>query len=138
MFIDNRIGGATRCHLRKPDDFHMFVHPYFVRCVVFVVNFPTPGKTEVFGHSGTGFLVSVPLGPRHVSHYVVTAKHVSDKVVVGTKGIRLKRVDGVIENLEISEQAKWWYHPDEPGRVDAAVMSIGSIEGSNRSPLVGN
>lgn len=104
----------------------------FRKCVVFLGRIGTDGRGEEYPHfGGTGFIVSVP-GPlcadRHYL-YLVTAKHVVDRLAGSEWIVRANAADGQIQNFKASPRRKWWFHPSEEDVTDVAVTNF---EGSNK------
>ncbi len=78
-------------------------------------------KTPEVKFGGTAFVASVRGQHGNAFLYLVTAKHVAEAVEHGPFVVGLNEKKGGRAHLEVDE-AKWYYHPDEPNAVDAAVM----------------
>lgn len=84
------------------------------------------GTEPVYG--GTGYFVGVDGAYGSPSWiYLVTAKHVAEQIDGLDFVVRVNRKIGepaIVEGVG----ARWWYHPTEPERVDAAVVPWGLPE----------
>jgi hypothetical protein len=79
----------------------------------------------VLKYGGTGFIVAVKGEHQNAYPYLVTAKHVVDKIadipfVIGmnTHNSGTAIMDA---NFDADHKMNWWFHPTEPNAVDAAV-----------------
>lgn len=102
----------------------MRVSEQFLQCVVFIC---VP-KTLINGNKdvsfiGTGFYVSFPStqNPNETYLYLVTAKHVAEKLTNKNFLIRMNTKRGSFKYIE-SGGREWFYHPTDDS-VDVAVMS---------------
>ena len=84
-----------------------------------------PG-VEYINYGGTAFFLTAP-SPSHVGvdiTYLVTARHVAEKIEHGEFFVRANTDDGGSETVLVDaglEQTTWWYHPNDDS-VDVAVM----------------
>jgi hypothetical protein len=121
LYCDTRLGGVKRWYIGRPEEADMRIPDEMRKCVVFV---GYRNREGVHCFAGTAFFVSRELiGLQKSFMYVVTAKHVIDK-------IRDKNCDKVCLRTNFSDgKARWvdtdighWiYHPDESQVVDIAA-----------------
>lgn len=122
--IDDRMGGEPLYYLSQPKGILMRISDTVKRCVGFV------GIREGSGikYGGTVFLVRVNEeseirgGAKFKTHfiYMVTAKHVAEKLDGSDCVIRFNNREGRTVIFEAHE-IRWWYHPTESAVVDSAV-----------------
>jgi hypothetical protein len=86
-------------------------------CAVFVglAEMPEPE------YRGTGFLVTVPGTRQNHFAFMVTARHVAEKLEGNEFYVRVNRHNGKAVALKAAADNKWFYHPTERKHVDAAV-----------------
>ncbi|MGA8149732.1 MAG: hypothetical protein WB952_02050 [Terriglobales bacterium] len=123
--IDTRIGGAFRYYLSPQEDMNMRVPDEVLKSSVFIG--AMQGTEPVYG--GTGYFVGVDGAYGSPSWiYLVTARHVAEKIDGLDFVVRVNRKDGppaIINGVG----TKWWYHPTEPDMVDSAVVPWGLPDG---------
>jgi hypothetical protein len=134
MFVDTRLGNRPRYWLNGPPKESLMLVPEEVRKSVVFLGF-RENDTDEFAPRATGFLVGIPLcqspsGSGKVTVYLVTAKHVADRLEGQEFGVRMNKAGGgsVVIWVE-AEKSKWWRHPSEPDSVDAAVFHFGFHDG---------
>lgn len=126
MFVDRRMGGASRYYLSRPKGADVRLPDEVRKCVVFI-GYPGLGGGMVV--TGTGFLV-VANGPQvglrqTAFSYLVTARHVVLKLPPGAGfGLRVRKPNGDMEVLWSAADARWWFHPTEPEQTDVAVTHL--------------
>jgi hypothetical protein len=115
--IDTRLGTVPRYYLWPQEEMNMRVPDEMLKSTVFIGM--RVGTEPVYG--GTAFLVGVDGAYGSPSWiYLVTAKHVVEKLESSDFVMRVNRKEGPPIVLE-GAGTKWWYHPTDVGRVDAAV-----------------
>lgn len=117
ILIDERFGDGPRYHLTEPKDIRMRVPDQIRDCVLFV-GVPEIPDPE---YRGTAFIVSVPGTQQNDFVFVVTARHVAEKLEGSEFYIRANKRDGTAVALRGHADNQWWYHPTEREYVDAAV-----------------
>jgi hypothetical protein len=93
------------------------------KCIVFVgLSVPVlPNGIQDISYIGTAFFVSIPSSIAGISFvYLVTAKHVAERLGNNLFFIRINKKDGQSLTFE-AEGAKWFIHPTD-GSVDAAIL----------------
>src|SRR5262249_43554395 len=124
MFLDVRLGNTPRWFIEPPRDWRMNVPDVVLNNVVFIgVDYPG-GGLEPGTWAGTAFFVSVPapdpMGCQ--SGYLVTVRHIADKLAKRRWCIRINTKDGQSVLVEGSPDVQWWKHPTEEESVDCAVL----------------
>jgi hypothetical protein len=109
------MGSEPLYYLEQPKGVLMRVSDQIRKCVGFVG--VRDGKSIKYG--GTAFFIKV-LEDGLTFTYMVTAKHVAEKLEGSDCVIRVNNKDGGSHLLEASG-LKWWYHPTESATVDSAV-----------------
>ena len=101
--------------------------------VVFVGRVKSGGDMERPTWVGTAFFVSVP--DPHVADqlfpYLVTAKHIADKLTARQWCIRVNTKDGKSILAHGKLGIRWWGHPTEEESVDCAVLPFPLPEEAN-------
>jgi hypothetical protein len=115
--VDERFGDGPRYHLCEPKDIDMRV-PDQVRKTVLFVGLPEMPEPE---YRGTGFIVTVPGENKNHFAFMVTARHVAEKLAGKDFYIRVNKKDGTTAEMRGRPDNPWWYHPSEKEYVDAAV-----------------
>ena len=88
------------------------------KCVVFL---GLPNGEERVSFIGTAFFVLIPSSVEGTSYiYLVTAKHVAEKLENNPFVLRINTKDGQSVLFDV-EEAKWFFHPTDSS-VDAAVL----------------
>lgn len=123
MFVDRRMGGRISYHTHPPKGAGMRLNDEVRKCVVFVGRPRPDGGLTI---TGTGFLVSMD-APRVGSHagyfvYLVTARHVADRLPAERFGIHVRLKSGQTSVLWVDGPA-WQFHPTDADRVDLAIVS---------------
>jgi hypothetical protein len=117
-------GGQVRWYQGPPLDTRMRVPDEVRECVVFL-GVATPGEDgeREYKCAGTGFLTAVDCEarPGRPFLYVVTAKHVADRLVERNFVIRLNRQDGTAIVFHQPARTRWYVHPSDLD-VDVAVL----------------
>jgi hypothetical protein len=93
-----------------------------LRCVAFL---GIPAGTEDAGADwlGTAFFADVLSFDESLTHvYLVTAKHIADRLEGREFYIGLNHKDGCIAYFGVPAAQKWWRHPTTPDEVDVAVL----------------
>ena len=124
---DDRMGGEPLHFLVQPKGILMRIADLVKRSVGFV-GIKTPEGTR---WGGTVFFISIeekyPVHGdailRRKFRYMVTAKHVADRLECGDSVIRFNSVRGRHIELETIGM-KWWKHPTESESVDSAVAPL--------------
>jgi len=84
-------------------------------------------KKETPHYAGSGFVVDVP-GTHGNSHlYLVTAKHIADRLECCPVVMGFSYKDGTKALLE-ADSVHWYAHPTDAGAVDAAVTPFGPFQ----------
>lgn len=101
--------------MRIPDDVQ--------KCVCFLGIKPSPDKPPKY--QGTGFFLGVERPKLNGAFlYLVTAKHVADKLIGNDHYyIRINTKQGQAVDLEVPGRARWFLHPDNS--VDVVLLPIG-------------
>lgn len=95
------------------------------KCVVFVgLPVTMPNGQPGINLKGTGFLTAVPSksNPKRGYVYLVTAKHIADKLKGKKFAARVNTKDGRSKRV-IWEEIRWWYHPTDQ-LVDVAIVPL--------------
>lgn len=121
--VDTRLGGIPRYYLAPRKDINMRVPDEVRQCVVFIgLPEARPQGQQVHAFRSTAFFVAVPSetiqGWNYI--YLVTAKHVAERLENRTFYIRANTKDGR-SMLVQGEGVKWFYHPTDR-TVDVAVI----------------
>ena len=127
MFLDTRLSNTPRWYINKPKGWNMRIHDSILDCVVFVGRILRKGSQEENRLTGTAFIVEMPLLDETTIFYLVTAKHIADRLVSGGEWfIRFNTQDGGYDEIRGDEHTKWWTHPDldQNQSVDVAVMPL--------------
>ena len=113
--IDDRMGGEPLYYLEQPKGILMRISDLVRKCVGFV------GIREgaEIRYGGTVFFIKI-LEDNLTFSYMVTAKHVAEKLEGSDCVIRINPRQGRSTPLEASG-LKWWCHPTESAIVDSAV-----------------
>ena len=77
-------------------------------------------KEEKPRYGGTGFVAAVRGIHGNAYLYLVTAKHVAEKLEACPFIVGFNHKDGSKAEID-ADEVKWYYHPTEPNAVDAAV-----------------
>jgi hypothetical protein len=122
---DRRLANTVTWHLNPPPNFNMRIPDEVRKCVVYLgteVADGAGGKKIRYG--GTGFFVSKPSKIADASFsFLVTAKHVADKLMGQTIYIRVNTQDGKSMNLKVANEPDWWFHPTDKA-ADVAMIPI--------------
>jgi hypothetical protein len=115
--VDVRLAGAVPRYFMgaPPKDINMRLPDQILNTCCFLAH-----KTEEIKFGGTGFIAAVRGTHGNAFLYLVTAKHVAEKIEHGPFVVGLNQKNGKRAVLDANE-AKWYYHPTEPNAVDAAV-----------------
>ena len=108
MFLDTRLGNFPRWWLAPPKDQLMRVPDEVVKSVVFVGTRTYHGGVERTTWRGTAFKVSVRSTKTHVFNYLVTAKHVADKLGNGKWVVRANTLNGSSVVFEANNSVCWF------------------------------
>jgi hypothetical protein len=104
-----------------------------LRNVVFIGWIDSRGDEEQVTWAGTAFFVSAPapsgMDLQHV--YLVTVKHIADKLPTRDWCIRVNTKDGKSILVRGDASVRWWKHPTQEESVDCAVLPIGPPEDAN-------
>lgn len=119
MLHDTRLSGTPRNWLFPPRDWGMRVPDTVLNSVVFLGRDIPGGRPQ---WSATGFLVGIPASGGGCFTYLVTVAHAADAMEGRDTVVGLNRVGGGTVDILIPKGTKWWYHPTERDRVDAAVL----------------
>jgi hypothetical protein len=92
--------------------------PDQIRDVVLFVGLPEMPEPE---YRGTAFIVTVPGTQDNHFAFMVTARHVAEKLQGKKFYIRANKLGGGTAELEGQPDNPWWFHPTERAHVDAAV-----------------
>lgn len=123
LIIDYRIGGIPQYYIGKDTGELMKVPPEVKKCVAFICCNTEKG-VEL---AGTAFFLSVPFhGPEGVFVYLVTAKHIVEKMRQKSLDqliyVRVNKKNGGTDFIKISMDLVK-FHPSDP-RVDIAVIQL--------------
>src|SRR5271167_3183477 len=122
--VDERFGDGPRYHLTEPKDIDMRVPDQIRDCVVFV-GLPEMPDPE---YRGTAFIVTVPGTQDNDFAFMVTARHVAEKLEGKEFYIRANTRSGTAVALRGHADNPWWYHPTEKRHVDAAVTLFSPVD----------
>jgi hypothetical protein len=129
MFIDGRLGGSPRRYLIRPQGLNLRIPDEILNGVVFVGYRTSDEAVQGIEWAGTAFAVSVPTADSSLwVRYLVTVKHIADKLVNRKWCIRYNTEGGTSEIVDGSTVLKVWKHPTEEASVDAAVIEWGHPE----------
>lgn len=110
------VNNSTRFSMRLQEEVR--------KCVAFIC-FP---KTLINGTKdvsvmGTGFFASIPSKYNSERNYLylVTAKHIANKLTNKPFSVRLNNKKGSCDYLNVVDRAQWFYHPSDES-VDVAVL----------------
>jgi hypothetical protein len=128
MFVDTRWGNTTRYYSTAPKDASMRLSEEWFKTVVFVGRIVRSGGVETKRLIGTAFIVGVHFfdGKCHAP-YLVTAKHIADRVSSGGDWfLRFNRKGGIMDAVAKEGTVTWWNHPDpdQTASVDVAVTHL--------------
>ena len=121
--VDERFGDGDRYFLSEPKDLDMRV-PDQVRKTVVFVGLPEIPDPE---YRGTAFIVTVPGTQDNHFAFMVTARHVAEKLQGNDFYIRANKKRGGTVELRGCADDPWWYHPTERDYVDCAVTMFAPI-----------
>jgi hypothetical protein len=136
LYCDTRLGGVERYIVTDNTNELMQVPEEARKCVAFIGYRNTDGMYKV---GGTAFFLARYDKEMDVSfRYVVTAKHVIDKIrdkgVGGRACLRLNFKDSGARWVEIDLSYDWLFHPTD-SEVDVAVLKWGFPEECDHIPL---
>lgn len=96
------------------------------KCVVYLGNAESNGGDQKIIYRGTAFFVAMATKIMPDSHFLflVTAKHVSDKLRHKNFYVRANTVDGKSANLKCEIENNWCIHPSDSA-ADVAVLPVG-------------
>jgi hypothetical protein len=121
--VDERFADGPRYYLSEPKDIDMRV-PDEIRKTVLFVGLPEIPDPE---YRGTAFIVTVPGTQDNHYAFMVTARHVAEKLQGNDFYIRAnKKQGGTVELLGTADDP-WWYHPTEREFVDCAVTMFAPL-----------
>jgi hypothetical protein len=115
--VDERFGDGPRYYLTEPKDIDMRVPDQISKCVLFV-GMP---ELEPEPYHGTSYIVTVPGRNQNHFAFLVTARHVAEKLQGKNFYIRANKRNGGMAELRGLADNPWWYHPTERESVDCAV-----------------
>lgn len=125
-FLDTRLGNAPIWYIDAPEDAQMRVPTAAIKSVCFLATQHIDDEgNRLVTLEGTGFFVSHPsefasdLG--HI--YLVTAKHVADRLLNREFAVRLNGKDGKAFWIQGSAATRWYIHPTETA--DVAIVPFG-------------
>src|SRR5689334_3530728 len=127
MFTDRRLAGDLKLYHNKPRDWNMRVPDAVRKCVVFLGRvIPNSKKPPVFG--GTGFFVVVQrANPDSLACYLVTARHVAERLALGPWVMRANTRGGQFLDITKGPSDNWFFHPTDES-TDVAVMPLAPPE----------
>jgi hypothetical protein len=127
MFLDCRLGNEQQWRFTKPKDWNMRFPETMRKSVVYCARVIEKGSKKEVVFCGTGFLVSVKSARVQGNRYgfVVTARHVADRMLLGDWVIRINTSDGRSIDVQGTKDNPWWFHPTDPDGVDVAVTTYG-------------
>lgn len=136
IYCDARLGGVERYILTDNPNELMQVPEEARKCVAFIGYRNTDGMYKV---GGTAFFLARHDEAMHVYfRYVVTAKHVIDKIrdkgVGGRACLRMNFKDAGARWIEIDQSYDWFFHPTD-SEVDVAVLKWGYPDECDHIPL---
>lgn len=96
------------------------------KCVVYLGNEESIDGVNQIKYRGTGFFVAVPFEKIPDSHflYLVTAKHVADKLLHKNFYVSVNTKTGKAANLKCEIDHQWHIHPTD-NAADVAIMPVG-------------
>ena len=115
--IDRRFADGDRYYLTPPKDMDMRVPDQVLKAVLFV-GLPEIPDPE---YRGTAFIVTVPGTQSNHFAFLVTARHVAEKLEGRDFYVRANKKRGGMAELRGRADNRWWYHPTEREFVDCAV-----------------
>jgi hypothetical protein len=115
--VDERFGDGPRYYLYEPKDIDMRVPDQIIKTVLFI-GLPDMPEPE---YRGTGFIVTVPGTQSNHFAFMVTARHVAERLQGKEFYIRANKRDGTFVALKGRPDDPWWFHPTDRKHVDAAV-----------------
>jgi hypothetical protein len=124
LLVDRRIGGVERYYFGREDERLMQVPDEMRKCALFVGYRTRPENDPII--TGTAFLIGVPTGGGTGIQYVVTARHLLDRMDERVPGIstmllRMNMTGGKAKWIDF-EMSNWQYHEDRS--VDLAVAEL--------------
>lgn len=94
------------------------------KCVVYFGFEVIEGANRKRKYGGTGFLIVMPSKIQGASFlFLVTAKHVVDKLSGRNVYIRANTKDGKSQELKVLENQKWYFHPTDSA-ADVALIPV--------------
>ena len=94
------------------------------KCVVYFGFEVSEGANRKRKYGGTGFLIVMPSKIQGASFlFLVTAKHVVDKLSGRNVYIRANTKDGKSQELKILDNQKWYFHPTD-NAADVALIPV--------------
>jgi hypothetical protein len=125
-FADRRLANTVIWHLNPPPNFNMKLPDEIRKCVVYLGNAEQKGSLYQIIYRGTGFFVGVnsKRRPDSLFLFLVTAKHVADKLEYRNFYVRANTVEGKSESLKCDVDRNWCIHPTDKA-ADVAVLPIG-------------
>jgi len=128
MILNTRLGNTPRWFLTPPKDYNMRIPDEMLNGVVFVGVKAKMGNREVLAPKGTAFFVGYPIGGGIRGHYLylVTARHVVEKLGGGDFFIRANTISGPHEDVWARHgdpSVRWWFHPFDEA-ADVAVLEM--------------
>jgi hypothetical protein len=115
--VDERFGDGARYYLYEPKDIDMRVPDQIKKTILFI-GLPDMPEPE---YRGTGFIVTVPGTQSNHFAFMVTARHVAERLQGKEFYIRANKRDRTFVALKGRPTDPWWFHPTDRKHVDAAV-----------------
>ena len=115
--IDERFGDGPRYYLYEPKDIDMRIPDQVRKCVLFI-GLPDMPEPE---YRGTGFIATVPGTQSNTFAFMVTARHVAERLQGKEYYIRANKRDRTAIALKGKADDPWWFHPTDKKHVDEAV-----------------
>jgi hypothetical protein len=123
---DTRLANCPQWYLMPPKDINMRIPETVRKCVVYLGVGKSDGKNHQIQYGGTGFFIGVD--SKRISGtsflYLVTARHVADKLKHPNFWLRANTRDGRAMHLLADQKGEWNFHPTDMA-ADIAVMHCG-------------
>lgn len=125
-FPDRRLANTVTWHLKPPNDINMRLPENITKCVAYLGNEITDSTKQKKEYRGTGFFVSKESKkiPGMNFLFLVTAKHVADKLEYKNFYVRVNTHKGTSADIKCKVDNEWQIHPTDKA-ADVAVLPLG-------------
>jgi hypothetical protein len=107
MFVRREWDGEIRTYLYRPAGWGMRFPEDMRKCVVFLARVLDKGGQPSLSFRGTGFIVALPSRVKDAGHhYIVTARHVADNLLLGDWAARFNTKCGKSVDLLGNRETK--------------------------------